>query len=85
MASSNANATGDNVTWSVRTGKSAEQAFDATARDSGIWRYHNNTTRLRVRDPYYVLRVTGAEKKNWSVENITAVVQPRTKVRFSGG
>jgi hypothetical protein len=85
MASSNANATGDNVTWSVRTGKSAEQAFDATARDSGIWRYHNNTTRLRVRDPYYVLRVKGAAKKNWSVENITAVVQPRTKVRFSGG
>ena len=85
MASSPTNGTGENVTWSIRTGKSAEEAFDATARDTGIWRCHNNTTRVRVRDPFYVFRISGAANKNWAVENVSAVIQPRTKVRFTGG
>jgi hypothetical protein len=84
-ASSAAGATGEPVTWSIRTGKSPEEAFDSTARDSGTWRYHNNSTRLRVRDPYYVLRVAGAADKNWALENMSAVIQPRTKLRFDGG
>jgi hypothetical protein len=85
MASSAANGTGDNVAWSIRTGQSAEEAFDASARDTGTWRYHNNLTRVRVRDPYYVLRVSGAANKNWAVENVSTIIQPRTKMRFTGG
>jgi hypothetical protein len=32
-----------------------------------------------------VLRVAGAADKNWALENMSAVIQPRTKIRFSGG
>ena len=76
---------GESPTWELRTGESPEEAFDATARDKGTWARHNNTTRMRIRDPYYVLRINGAANTKWAIDNMTAIIQPRSKVRYSGG
>jgi hypothetical protein len=75
----------ENTTLEIRHGETPEEAFDATADYVYTLGRHNNTIRPRLRDPYYVLRIKGAAGVAWAMENISAVIQPRTKVRFTGG
>jgi len=75
------------VTWKVRSGETPEAAFDATTEYEGKWDNvrNNHTVRIRLRNPYYIIRIENLDSSNynrWSVESLTAVVNPRGKQRF---
>ena len=72
------------IDWELRTGKSAQQAFDATAIEKGSWNDTGltNTSRPRARGQFAVLRLkNGASNEEWSIEEIQAVTKHLGKRR----
>jgi hypothetical protein len=71
-----ANSGGD-VDWAVRVGTTAEEAFNASARESGEWNTTglNYTARPRARGMYVTVKLTNGEaSKRWAMESMIAVV-----------
>ena len=72
------------IDWELRTGNSAQQAFDATAIEKGSWNDTGltNTSRPRARGQFAVLRLkNGASNEEWSIEEIQAVTKHLGKRR----
>ena len=70
------------VTYEIRTGPSAEAAFDGPIIRSGTWSKQHSLVRPRVRDPYFVIRLKGAANTRWALENLTMVTEETGRVRY---
>ena len=72
------------VDWELRMGQSAEQAFGATARESGNWNYagRNSVDRPRARGSAAVLKLTNGEASaRWALESLGLAYEPAGRMR----
>jgi hypothetical protein len=75
--------TSGKITYEIRSGESPEAAFDGEVIHSGTWTKQHQLTRPRLRNPYFVIRLSatgGADA--WAFENITALTEERGKMRY---
>lgn len=67
------------VRWELRAGNAVETAYNAAFGAAGAWHHDglNTRDRPRLRGAAAFLKVmAGSETREWSVEHITAVIQP---------
>lgn len=66
-----------NVQWELRAGKSAQEAYEATAQASGTWSLDglNAKSYPRVRGVSAFLRIKNYGKVRWFMERMTAVIR----------
>lgn len=66
------------VNWSIRTGHSAQEAYNATALTSGTWSIDgmNYTCYPRLRGVSAFIRLSNNSTTRWFIERITALVKP---------
>ena len=71
------------VTYEIRSGESPEAAFDGEVVHSGTWTKQHQLTRPRLRNPYFVIRLSASSTADaWAFENITALTEERGKMRY---
>ena len=71
------------VNWSIRTGHSAQEAYNATATSSGTWTLDgmNTTSYPRIRGVSAFLRLSNNASTRWFLERISAIVKPAGRRR----
>jgi hypothetical protein len=71
-----------NVSWTIYTGKTAEEALAATSFLTGTWKAGRNlTTRPRARGDSLVLKLTGTADSTWAVEEMQITAMPKGRLR----
>jgi len=75
------------VDWSIRTGKSAEEAYRGTTLDSGTWDNPEGvqlSDRLNLRGMAAILRLENSGLDPWGMEYVTLRVEALTNRRMLG-
>lgn len=72
------------VDWSIRTGHSAQEAYNATAIASGTWTFGgmNPTVYPRIRGVSAFLRLSNNTTTRWFMERISAIVKSAGRRRM---
>lgn len=73
---------GGKATWSVHPGTTPEEAFNASARESGIWEAgRNNVANPRVSAQSFYLKLVNADNLGWGFETGSLKLSTRGRTR----